>query len=196
MNPESLLLVGAVAGVGLLHTIVPDHWVPITLIARQRGWSNTETARASFLAGVGHVLSTLAIGFLIWIAGVAFATRFGNIVDAVASGALVAFGGWIMISALGEMRGGEAHGHSYGHSHGRSHDFSHLGGHDHATRTGGMHGPELQRIKTGHGLLELSIFEDGVPPRFRLTGTGADFVRVETVREGGAHQSFAMTNRG
>lgn len=36
LNPE-LLLVGAVAAVGVLHTIVPDHWVPITLIARQQG---------------------------------------------------------------------------------------------------------------------------------------------------------------
>jgi hypothetical protein len=46
-GPE-LLLVGAVITVGVLHTMVPDHWVPITLIARQRGWSKSETAsRAS-----------------------------------------------------------------------------------------------------------------------------------------------------
>ena len=44
VGPE-LLLIGAVAAVGVLHTIVPDHWVPITLIARQRGWSKGETAR-------------------------------------------------------------------------------------------------------------------------------------------------------
>jgi hypothetical protein len=55
--PE-LLLIGAVASVGVLHTIVPDHWAPITLIARQRGWSKAETARAAFQAGTGHVLST------------------------------------------------------------------------------------------------------------------------------------------
>jgi hypothetical protein len=41
-GPE-LLLIGAVAVVGVLHTVVPDHWVPITLIARQRGWSMAET---------------------------------------------------------------------------------------------------------------------------------------------------------
>jgi hypothetical protein len=58
VGPE-LLLIGAVAAVGVLHTIVPDHWVPITLIARQRGWSKVETARASLQAGIGHVLSTL-----------------------------------------------------------------------------------------------------------------------------------------
>ena len=53
-----LLLIGTVAAVGVLHTIVPDHWVPITLIARQLGWSKAETARASFQAGIRHVLST------------------------------------------------------------------------------------------------------------------------------------------
>jgi hypothetical protein len=57
----ALLLVAAVAAVGVLHTIVPDHWVPITLMARQRGWSKSETARASLQAGTGHVLSTLLI---------------------------------------------------------------------------------------------------------------------------------------
>jgi hypothetical protein len=32
VGPE-LLLIGAVAAVGVLHTIVPDHWVPITVMA-------------------------------------------------------------------------------------------------------------------------------------------------------------------
>src|SRR5271163_5118273 len=41
-SPEFLLIV-SVGVVGVLHTIVPDHWVPITLIARQRGWSKSET---------------------------------------------------------------------------------------------------------------------------------------------------------
>ena len=95
-----LLLVGAVATVGVLHTIVPDHWVPITLIARQQGWTKSETARASLKAGTGHVLSTLAIALIVWLAGVAFAQRFGHYVDIAASIALIGFGGWIAISAL------------------------------------------------------------------------------------------------
>ena len=36
------LLIGAVAAVGILHTLVPDHWFPITVLARQRGWSKSE----------------------------------------------------------------------------------------------------------------------------------------------------------
>ena len=37
---------------------------------------------------------------------------------------------------------------------------------------GFLHGPELQRIDTGHGIIELSIFEHDVPPRFRLVWLG------------------------
>src|ERR1700736_3123168 len=185
-GPE-LLLVAAGARVGVLHTIVPDHWVPITLIARHRGWSKAETARASLQAGIGHVLSTLLIASVVWLAGVAVAIRFGHVVDTAASIALVAFGSWIAISAWRELRGDSVHGHSHGHGHSHAHDFTHLGG-------GGIHGPELQRIPTDHGELELSIYETGVPPRFRLTG--ADAVKAETLRPDGARQIFLFANHG
>lgn len=50
MSAHFLLLV-AVAGVGVLHTVVPDHWLPIALIARQEGWTRPDTAWAAFGAG-------------------------------------------------------------------------------------------------------------------------------------------------
>ena len=185
VGPE-LLLIGAVAAVGVLHTIVPDHWVPITLITRQRGWSKAETARAAFQAGIGHVLSTLLIASVVWLAGVAVATRFGHVVDTAASIALVAFGSWIAISAWRELRGDGGHGHGHAHGHSHAHDFARLG------RGGGIHGPELQRIPTGHGELELSIYEAGVPPRFRLTGAHADAIKIEMVRPDGTRQLFLL----
>jgi ABC-type nickel/cobalt efflux system permease component RcnA len=188
-GPE-LLLVAAVATVGVLHTIVPDHWVPITLIARQRGWSKSETARAALQAGTGHVLSTLLIALVVWLAGVAFAERFGHVVDTVSSLALIAFGGWFAISAWRDVR---MHG---GHGHSHSHDFRHLHGDDHGARPSSVHGPELQRIATEEGVLELSIFETGLPPRFRLSGVTADTVTVQTCREGDEHQDFRFANRG
>lgn len=185
-GPE-LLLIGAVAGVGVLHTIVPDHWVPITLIARQRGWSTGETARASLQAGAGHVLSTLLIASVVWLAGVAVATRFGHIVDTAASVALVMFGLWIAFSAWRELRGHGGHGHSHGHRH--AHDLAHLG-------RDGIHGPELQRIPTDEGDVLVSIYETGAPPRFRLTVPHANAVSVETLREDGARQLFPCVRRG
>jgi len=185
-----LLLVAAVAGVGVLHTIVPDHWVPITLIARQRGWSTSETARASLLAGTGHVLSTLLIALVVWLAGVVFAERFGHIVDTASSLALIAFGGWIAISAWRELRT------QGGHRHRHSHDFPHLHGHDHGPRQSSVHGPQLQRIPTKEGTLELSIFGSGLPPRFRLSGPSVDAVSVQTRRELGERQDFKFANHG
>jgi hypothetical protein len=137
-----LLLVVSVLVVGVLHTVVPDHWAPIALIARQRGWSRAETARAAFQAGLGHVGTTLAIGLVVWFAGVGFATRFGHLVDMAASAALVLFGGWIAIGAWRELQGG-GHGHGVlaGHGHGHGHEHSefvedayglHEHGYDHA----------------------------------------------------------------
>ena len=127
-GPE-LLLVAAVATVGVLHTIVPDHWVPIALIARQRGWSKSETALAALKAGIGHVLSTLLIATVVWLAGVTFAQRFGHLVDTISSLALIAFGSWFAISSWRDLRKHGGHGHSH------SHDFPHLHGseqgHDH-----------------------------------------------------------------
>lgn len=181
-GPE-FLLIAAVAAVGVLHTIVPDHWVPITLIARQRGWSKAETLRASLQAGIGHVVSTLLIALVVWFAGVALAERFGHIVDVAASLALIAFGAWIAFSSWRDLQ--RHGGHGYSHSHG----FSHL-------QWNSIHGPELQKIDTEHGILELSIFETGVPPRFRLSGTSAGAVTVQTIRDDGERQDFQFVNRG
>ena len=131
MHGPQLLLVGAVGAVSVLHTIVPDHWLPLALLARQRGWSHGETARAALQAGIGHVLSTLALALVVWLAGVAFAHRFGRIVDAASGVALIAFGGWVAWSAWRELHPSAPHHPSHGHSHSHSHGHGHGHGHGH-----------------------------------------------------------------
>ena len=90
----------------------------------------------------------------------------------------------VNIASAWLLSGGE---HHHGHSHGHAH-----GAHDH---------DEAHRIATDAGTLVLEVFEDGVPPRFRLraeTGPAvtAQATSVETVRPDGARQLFAMTDRG
>lgn len=90
-----------------------------------------------------------------------------------------------VVSAWLLMGGGHHHGHSHGH--GAPHDTS---PHD-----------EAHRIVTPAGTFMLAVFEDGVPPRFRLSASGgprlaAQSVTIETVRPGGTRQAFAMTDRG
>jgi putative Mn2+ efflux pump MntP len=83
---------------------VPDHWAPIAVIARQRAWSSWQTARAGFIAGFGHTLTTVLIGSIFWLAGLGAARRFGHEVDYATSAALAAFGLWMAISAWHEAR--------------------------------------------------------------------------------------------
>src|SRR6202047_2488630 len=146
---SAALLVGVVLLVGVLHTIVPDHWAPITLIARQRGWTRGQTARAALQAGTGHVVTTLILAAIVWLAGVGVAAKFGHWVDTISSIALVAFGLWIAISSWFELRSGDGHGHSHG-PHGHTHDFSHLAKPDGSDDA--IHGPELQRMFGEHGV--------------------------------------------
>ena len=103
MNSAELLLIGAVLAIGVFHTMVPDHWLPIVLMARQRKWSTQKTALAALQAGTGHVVSTLLIAVLFWGAGAAFATRFSGWVETATSVALVGFGLWVAIGAWREM---------------------------------------------------------------------------------------------
>ncbi|WP_137820181.1 nickel/cobalt efflux protein RcnA [Pseudomonas sp. 2FG] len=63
------------------------------------------------------------------------------------------------------------------------------------------HHDETHRIDTGHGRIELSVFEEGVPPRWRMkTLSGhawpAAEVSVLTTRPDGQTQSFRFTDRG
>ena len=113
------LLVATVAAVGVLHTLVPDHWAPIAVIARQRRWSTIETIRAAAIAGTGHVTSTLVLGGVLWALGAVVASRYGHVVNIVAAIALIAFGGWIAVAGLRELRAHDAaHEHHHPHDHG------------------------------------------------------------------------------
>ena len=74
------------------------------------------------------------------------------------------------------------------HAHGPGHSHSHGHGHDH---------DETRRVATDAGVAILELFEEGVPPRFRLRMEGgaapsAQTTDIETVRADGARQRFAM----
>src|ERR1700681_3079888 len=79
------------------------------------------------------------------------------------------------------LSGGHHHGHSHGHAH----------GHDHA------HGEEPRRVELGRSTLEIEVFEDNVPPRFRVrTDIGAlpaaSDLTIETIRPDGSRQLFSF----
>jgi cation diffusion facilitator family transporter len=89
----------------------------------------------------------------------------------------------VNIASAWLLSGGDHHHHGHGHDHGaQDHDEAH-------------------QIETSDGRLVLDVFEDGVPPRFRLRAEAglilaSDIASVETVRPGGARQRFTFINRG
>jgi cation diffusion facilitator family transporter len=92
----------------------------------------------------------------------------------------------VNIASAWLLSGGDHHGHSHGHGH--SHHAHH-------------NDDETHRIATGNGDVALEVFEDGVPPRFRLrkengAGLPASTTFVETVRPDGTRQLFAFEDRG
>jgi cation diffusion facilitator family transporter len=87
--------------------------------------------------------------------------------------------------------GGHHHGHSHGHDHGHAHG-AHDDHHDH---------DEAHDIATAAGSVRLELFEDGVPPRFRLRSQSgpaiaAQTATIETLRADGARRTFAMRDCG
>lgn len=84
------------------------------------------------------------------------------------------------------LSGGHHHGHSHGHAHGHEHE------HD--------HGEEPRRVELGDRHLDVEVFEDNVPPRFRITAlagalAASDFT-IETIRPDGSRQLFFFEERG
>jgi cation diffusion facilitator family transporter len=82
------------------------------------------------------------------------------------------------------LSGGDHHEHGHGHAYGHA-------GHEHED--------ESQRLITATGSAHLAIFEDGVPPRFRLTFSEPGSARVlslVTLRPDGQRQVFSFEDRG
>jgi cation diffusion facilitator family transporter len=87
----------------------------------------------------------------------------------------------VNVASVGLLSGGHHHGHSHDHGH--------------------HHGEEPRRIAFGTGAIEIEVFEDNVPPRFRIRADmamlpGASDVAIETIRPDDSRQLFSFEDRG
>jgi nickel/cobalt exporter len=105
---------------------------------------------------------------------------------------ILALASWMFFRTRRDLR--DAAEHHAGHDHHHHHDGDeHAGDHTH---------DEVFTLDTGHGKIELSVFEEGVPPVFRLrapageTLPAAADVVIETQRPDGARQSFGFVAKG
>ena len=65
MPNEIYLLIGTSAMIGFIHTIFgPDHYLPFIVLSKARKWSRLKTAAITLFCGIGHVLSSIILGFI------------------------------------------------------------------------------------------------------------------------------------
>lgn len=116
MHTSLLLLLGAAATVAILHSILPDHWVPLAVVARTQRWNLLRVSRVSALASVGHVVASLILGGIVAIIGLQFQRQLDTQQGHIIGGILFLTGlGFLLWGFIG---GGHGHGHSgEGHTH-------------------------------------------------------------------------------
>jgi len=134
---EIWVLAGTAASLGLVHTIIgPDHYLPFIVISRARHWTLRKTLFVSFLAGLGHILSSVVLGFVGIALGIAVAKLEGveSARGEIAAWLLIGFGLAYFVWGMRWAWKGKPHTHA--HLHGRAADPAHAhgpdGAHEHA----------------------------------------------------------------
>ena len=178
---NSWLFVPSAILLGALHGLEPGHskTMMAAFIVAVRG-----TVGQAVLLALAATLSHTAIVWAIALGGLYFGQHWQAEASEpylqVASAAMIVAVALWMIGRTWRQEHGAGHGHDHEHHH---------------------HHEETKRVDTGHGVVRLEVFEDGVPPRFRLfreSGHGwtADQVRLETERPDGSRQSFGFVSHG
>lgn len=139
---------------------------------------------AGFTSAIVLAMIAILIGYeaftrFIWPVSI----DFRQAIPIAALGLAVNVASVLLLSGSGHDHG-QSHGHSYGLGYGHA-------GHDHDA---------AHYLQSSAGPVAVEIFEDGVPPRFRISSAGRDLapgdINLETVRPDGLRQTFTMTNRG
>lgn len=175
--PSAILL-------GALHGLEPGHskTMMAAFIIAVRG-----TITQAILLGVSATISHTAVVWIIALGGMYFGQRWSAetsepYLQVASAVIIIATALWMIWRTWRNQQFAE-------HSHDHDHDHDHHHGHD-----------ETKRIDTGHGVVRLEIFEDGVPPRFQLfTDSGhawtANQVKIETERSDGSIHAFTFVQR-
>ena len=112
MDPTLILVVSA-AVAAVLHTLVPDHEIPLAMIGRAQGWTVKKMAGVTLVAGLIHISVSMGFGALALFASITLAQHVAESAQQVSGFLLMAFG--IAYASLSWKR---KHG---GHSHGSNH---------------------------------------------------------------------------
>lgn len=104
---KSSLLIGTAISTAVLHTLIPDHWLPFVLIGRAREWSLRRTVLVSGLSTLIHIMLSLALAWGAIVAGSMAAGAIGHSLERASGVLLVVFGG--LYAGWAWRKGGHFH---------------------------------------------------------------------------------------
>ncbi len=128
MSTESAALYLTAASIGFFHTLLgPDHYLPFIVISKARKWPLWKTNLITFLCGIGHVGSSILIGFIGIFLGIAVnkLTPIEASRGSVAAWLMIAFGLVYFIWGLRKAIKQKEHVHEHVHSDGTMHVHKH-----------------------------------------------------------------------
>ena len=193
--PSAILL-------GALHGLEPGHskTMMAAFIVAIRG-TVAQAVLLGLAATVSHTLVVWGIalgGMYLW-QGVN-AETFEPYFQLASAAIIIAIALWMLWQTWQDQQRARAAAgaHDHGHAHGHSHAYGDAHDHGHQKHA---HGAEVRRIDTGHGAIAVEIFEEGVPPRWRIRSErghawAAQDVTVATERPDGSRQGFTFVDRG
>jgi len=100
-------LLSVALSTALLHTLIPDHWLPFVLIGRARGWGVGTTAAVSGLSALIHVALSVTLGLAALAVGLGAAEVVGATLERAGPLLLLGFGGSYALWAW--RKGGHFH---------------------------------------------------------------------------------------
>jgi sulfite exporter TauE/SafE len=131
---EIVVLAGTAATLGFVHTVLgPDHYLPFIVMSRARRWPLAKTLGISFLCGLGHVLSSVVIGFAGIALGIAIARVEGveSWRGGLAAWLLIGFGLAYFVWGMWRAIKKKPHSHPHTHADDQEHEHTHVHQDDH-----------------------------------------------------------------
>lgn len=127
------ILVGTAFMLAITHTLLgPDHYIPFIALSKSRKWSQRKTMLVTFLCGVGHVLSSIVLGLLGLVLGIAVFSL--ETIEAyrgdIAAWFLLIFGFTYMVWGIHKAIRNRPHKHAHTHG-GKEHEHTHTHHHSH-----------------------------------------------------------------
>ena len=101
------LLLTTAAGTALLHTLIPDHWLPFVLIGRSRKWSAGTTALVSGVSALIHAALSVALGLVALGIGLTAGQIVGETLERAGALLLILFG--LVYAGWAWRKGGHFH---------------------------------------------------------------------------------------